>query len=1103
MRRRAYILSSTIAALATFSAACGTSAPPDGSANWTCPAEWVPAIVGGCGPAVLLCGPTGGAAAGACDRIDLTRSRPVGDSDGGRGGTFFREADGGIGGAWPGLGSVGGPPARGWLPDAGSGVPAANWAPDAGISSCPVGWPRLADGTCDPALRSDCPAGTGALPGGTCTATGATECWASEYADPGAEAIGAVVVHVRAGADAMTADGTAVRPFATLADGVSAAGTDGWVLVAAGSYIDTLTIARGVHILGRCAHDVSIRGRDVDASLRVAGTGVRVDVRGITFSGNGITVTSGASLAARTTRVLGVLGRAVVADGATTAVDLQDVWIDATRGESTTRPGGQAIYATGSSSVTASRTAISASAGAAVEAFGGSVAALSDCSIRQTTPTPGRSYGLGLFANGGGTVRATRVVTTNGTRFGASAFGGTLRLEDVIIRDTIAAASSASAYGLGAETRGQLIATRVLVDRSALVGLHIDGRSTTATVIDSVVRGTTASSANSLGRGINVQAGGRLDATGVLVSHNHQIGAGAFNTGSSMTLTDSVVRDTREAVLEPANAGVIASDNATVVARRVLVDSSTQYGIVAHQVGGRVRLEDSVVRGTRAPGADYDSWSVAALAGGTLAATRVLVVGNECHGFSAALPGSVLDAIDSVADGSRTGAKPHLGVGIVTLLGGTVRARGVRIENSRGFGVNAIGEGSGIELDGCIVRGSRPFEDRGHGAGASAVNGASLAVRRSTIVDNTDFGAGAAFTGSSLEVSDSVVIGTHTHVRGAGPGLAAVDGARLEAARVSIVDNQGASVYVSGAAAFASLVDSVVVGTRPTPANDGGRGLQLYFGATVVATRVAFVDQTDVGIIFQSGSRGVLRDVLVAQTRSVPATSLFGTGIEAEEGSIVDAARVAIQGAFETGIATHDPSTVLTLSDAIIRDVLPSGYGYGTGVLAMSGSHIDAARVAVDNVSGAAFAAVPGRNDGANPVGGSRLTAVDIFARGIHSSTIRLVPRATELIPSGRAVAYGVHVGQNCRVDATRMLVTDSGYGFVNSQGSLLLRSAVVARMLDAIGAVNGVRSAADQRVENLHARDNAHDEVVRDVDLPAGTALPTPSAVCFAATCM
>src|SRR3954453_1801789 len=77
---------------------CGGTAPaprdagPDAPA-WPCTPDWGAYPRGGCGPAVLLCAPDGGAAPGACNGVDLTAPRRIddGDGDGGTVPGFYRQ----------------------------------------------------------------------------------------------------------------------------------------------------------------------------------------------------------------------------------------------------------------------------------------------------------------------------------------------------------------------------------------------------------------------------------------------------------------------------------------------------------------------------------------------------------------------------------------------------------------------------------------------------------------------------------------------------------------------------------------------------------------------------------------------------------------------------------------------------------------------------------------------------------------------------------------------------------------------------------------------------------------------------------------------------
>jgi hypothetical protein len=180
-------------------------------ATWECPAGWVAAAVGGCGPAVIVCAPDGGAREHACDGLDLAIRPSLGDGDAGTtAGAFYLRADGAVGGPWPDESSASAGPSTG------------AWDPAVGIPRCPDGWRRPGDGptasACDPALRTDCPAGSEALPGGGCTATSERDCPSGAWPDVAAEAGTAPVAYVRAGADATGSDGSLAHPFATITE---------------------------------------------------------------------------------------------------------------------------------------------------------------------------------------------------------------------------------------------------------------------------------------------------------------------------------------------------------------------------------------------------------------------------------------------------------------------------------------------------------------------------------------------------------------------------------------------------------------------------------------------------------------------------------------------------------------------------------------------------------------------------------------------------------------------------------------------------------------------------------------------------------------------
>jgi hypothetical protein len=152
-------------------------------------------------------------------------------------------------------------------------------------------------------------------------------------------------------------------------------------------------------------------------------------------------------------------------------------------------------------------------------------------------------------------------------------------------------------------------------------------------------------------------------------------------------------------------------------------------------------------------------------------------------------------------------------------------------------------------------------------------------------------------------------------------------------------------------------------------------------------------------------------------------------------------------------------------------------------------------------VYGVGLAAVPlGGADG--EVVGARATARDLFLRDVRSSTIRFDASGHTAAPTGRLVAYGLHVADGSALDVRRAVLDGGGFGFfVAAGGRLALRTAVITRQLDAVGASNTAADALG--LEDVVRRGNAGDDVVlRDLDLPGAASLPLPTPVCSTARC-
>lgn len=856
--------------------------------TWACPEGWVAYERGGCGPAVVLCAPGGGAARGACDGRDVTRPPTVTLADGGTARGLYRLPDGGIGGGWP---EVSGPdemPSWEWL----QALPTATWEPDAGIALRSTSWSRRADGTYDPLLRADCPRGSEALPGGGCTPTSERDCPSGAYADLGTEPMGARVVHVGAGADTATADGSGDHPYATLAAGVAAAGDNGWVRVAAGEYREQLELNGSTHVVGVCAARVTIRGSgsagsSMGTTVLVSGVGVQAHLRGLTVSGTGrgIEVRRGARLTAAKVVVANNVQGGILIRDAATVVDLADCVVRDTAPVSESAPG-SGLQVQESGTLRAQRLAVVRNAGAGIAMNGaGSRAEVSASVVRDTLQVGTTPNGGGILVQGGATLSATEVVVSDnvGVGIGALSTNTQASVANAVVRATRPLRTGTQGYGATAGAGAALRITGSLIEENSGAGVQV-GRTTlpgatpaSVEITGSVVRGRREGSGAQVG-GLEASGGATAHVERVIVEGSVGSGVFADGAGTRVTLVESTVRDTRQDASSRFGFGLYAQSGATLVARRALVTASTDTGVVSRFEGSVITLEDSVIRDTRATSGaeESDGVGLAAQRGGVLDAARVLVTANEGGGAIAFTPlmmtnpRSALNLRQSVV---RDNGGSGFGFGLWALYDATVNARQVIVSHNPGGGVLAGGAGAQVVVEDSVIR---------------------------EISGNATAGVGA-FRGGSLSVVGSLV-----------------------------QSNAWYGVYADEADTHVELIASAVRNTRGSPQhNNFGDGMFVKGGATLQARAVFLENNQELGVaVYETGTRVTLSDVVV--NRVTPSSRGFGAGLYATRGGRLEGARVAILSIAGVGVAAVPgpvmgaPSAAVTVDDLFIRDVRAS-----------------------------------------------------------------------------------------------------------------------------------------------------------------------------------
>ncbi|RLB53430.1 MAG: hypothetical protein DRJ42_12055 [Deltaproteobacteria bacterium] len=316
--------------------------------------------------------------------------------------------------------------------------------------------------------------------------------------------------------------------------------------------------------------------------------------------------------------------------------------------------------------------------------------------------TPQRAVDL----DGGRSLTLEGVLIDRSSEYGCvvSGEGTTLTLSDTVVRDTQPSpADSSLGYGVNVSRGARLDATRLILAENREISLAAFDAGTVVTVTDAVVRDTQPSAAGGyLGRGVNMQDGARFEATRLLVIANREVGIFAAGPGSSaLVLVDTIVRDTQSQASDGrAGQGIFLQVSASLEATRLLVAGNHDIGISASREGCSVALVDTVIRDTAPQARDgAHGRGVNLQEGARLDATRLLILRNHEAGIFAAADGTAMTLVDTAVRDTRSQASD-----------------------------GAVGRGITVQ-DRASLDGTRVVVDRAHEVGVIAVTGAVVELR--------------------------------------------------------------------------------------------------------------------------------------------------------------------------------------------------------------------------------------------------------------------------------------------------------------------------------------------------------------------------------------
>lgn len=421
------------------------------------------------------------------------------------------------------------------------------------------------------------------------------------------------------------------------------------------------------------------------------------------------------------------------------------------------------------------------------------------------------------------------------------------------------------------------------------------------------------------------------------------------------------------------------------------------------------------------------SGDVVALSRGTFDEAVVLGAGETLWGACA-------------AETTISSSVPSGSAGVVTVAGEGARLRGLRVTGARG-GLWVSGPCS-VEVEGVIVEGVerlgvlvrdrataslrdvairdvRPVAGSGiEGRGLAVETGAGVSFARGLVDRAHMVGVSLVGAGASLEMEGVAIRRTLSSAadRRRGIGLYLEGGPRVEGSAVVVEECRMAGIYANGASTALSLEASVVRDVLAQE-SDGemGTGVQLQDGVEADLRQVVVQRATGGGIaVVTEGTTLDAMDLVVLDTAPAEADGLWGYGLVAQDGAVVEVERGLVARAHQTGVCSSRHGALVRLVDVEVRETLSVPGGStpglrGRGLEAILGGRLEVLR---------------------GLVAGNREVAVAAIGEGVELllEDVAIADTAAaaceETICAGRGGGIGLGAYSEAHVRATRFLVT-------------------------------------------------------------------------------
>ncbi len=533
-------------------------------------------------------------------------------------------------------------------------------------------------------------------------------------------------------------------------------------------------------------------------------------------------------------------------------------------------------------------------------------------------------------------------LTVSGSRYvGILVGSGTVDIRDFAVAE--------SGYvGVGTYQSGSYATTLTMeaceVGGATIVGVAAMHSGTSLTLRETTIQDTKPDENGQGGFGIQISQGASLDAEACVVKGNTVVGLLADDDSTSVTLRETVIEDTQPDEDAQSGFGIQVYGGARFDAEACVVRGNTAAGLTAYDSGTSITLRDTVIEDTKPDESGENGQGISVYEGANLDAESCDVRGNTVVGVVAADSGTSVALRETNIEDTQPNQNGQGGQGISVYDGASLDAEACEVRGNTALGVVVAGSGTSASLLGTSVEDTRPQENGEGGQGIYAYAGASLDAEACEVRGNTAVGVHAADSGTSVRLWERILENTPANEKGeGGHGIDAHDGASLEAEACEVRRNTVTGVFAYGSGTSVTLEGTIIEDTQPNDGGIDGHGVLVTTGASLHAEGCELRRNTATGVLVAYPSSSVtLRETIIEDTRSSD-HSTDGVGIGVMQAASLDAEACDLRGNVGLGLGAVDSGTSVTLRETSVEDTKSDDYGvFGYGIQISEGASLHA-----------------------------------------------------------------------------------------------------------------------------------------------------------------